>query len=89
MIKILGRKILMEEIKEEQEEKTESGLYIPQAAQKQKLLTKGKVISFGVECTEVSEGDIVYVDVHSAANIELKGVEYMLADESSIFAIER
>lgn len=87
-IKIMGKKILLKEIvEEEKEEKTASGLIIPGAVHKPRTILKGVVVSFGLDCQYVKEGNTVFFDVNSAAEVRFEGEDYVIVDESGVFAI--
>jgi len=87
-IKIMGKKIVLEEIVEEdKEEVTAGGIIIPGSVQKPRTILKGKCITHGINCDIVKEGDIIYFDINSAAEIMLEGQSYVIVDESSIFAV--
>jgi len=89
-IRILGRKILLKEVvEEEKEERTASGLIIPGSVHKPRTILKGKVVSYGLDCHYVEEGNTVFFDINSAAEVRFEGEDYVIVDESSVFAIGR
>lgn len=89
MIKILGRKILVQEIvEEEKEEVTKAGIIIPGTSKAPRIVLKGTVVTFGVDCEVVKEGDIVYFDSQTAGEVFLEDIGYVVVDESSIFAVD-
>ncbi|MCK4466158.1 MAG: co-chaperone GroES [Bacteroidales bacterium] len=92
-IKPLSNNILIESIKEE--EKTKSGILLPDTAEKEKP-EQGKVIAVGPGKTlssgkilpiNVKKGDIVLFTKYSPNEIKVDGKEYLIAKEEDILAI--
>ena len=92
-IKPLSNHILIEPIKEE--EKTKSGILLPETAEKErpeqgvvvavgpgKKNSKGEVIKL-----EVKEGDKVLFTKYGPAEIKVEDKEYLIAKEEDILAI--
>ncbi len=78
----------------EAEEKTASGIYLPDAAKEKP--TKGKVISVGPGKTDdngnrmtlnVKDGDTVYYGKYSGNEIEVDGAKYVILRESEILGV--
>lgn len=78
----------------EAEEKTASGIYLPDAAKEKP--TKGKVIAAGPGKNDdkgnrmalnVKEGDTVYYGKYSGNEIEMDGVKYVILRESEILGV--
>ncbi len=73
----------------EAEEKTASGLYLPDTAQKKPQ--KGKVVAVGIgkkeEPLTVKVGDEVLYGQYSGTEITIKNETYLIMKESDIFAI--
>jgi chaperonin GroES len=75
------------------EEKTDSGLYIPDSAQEKPQ--KGTVVAIGPGRVEdgtkidltVSEGDQVLYGKYSGTEVTLDGDEYLIMRETDIFGI--
>ena len=92
-IKPLSDHILIEPIKEE--EKTKSGIFLPDTAQKEKP-EQGMVIAVG-DGKKTDDGKIVPVSVkagqkvlftkYGPTEIKVEGKEYLIASESDILAI--
>ena len=92
-IKPLSDHILIEPIKEE--EKTKSGIFLPDTAQKEKP-EQGLVIAVG-DGKKTDDGKIVPVSVrvgqkvlftkYGPTEIKLEGKEYLIAREDDILAI--
>ena len=92
-IKPLSDHILIEPIKEE--EKTKSGIFLPDTAQKEKP-EQGMVIAVG-DGKKTDDGKIVPVSVkagqkvlftkYGPSEIKLEGKEYLIAREDDILAI--
>lgn len=86
-IKPLGTRVLIEVC--EAEEKTASGLYIPNTAQEKPQ--KGKVIAVGPgtkkEDMQLKEGDTVIFGKYSGTEINIDGNKYLMMQQSDILAI--
>ncbi len=92
-IQPLGDRVLIEVI-EEAEQKTASGLYVPDTAKEKS--TRGKVIAVGSGRTldngtkvplEVKAGDTVIFAKYGGTEISHEGKEYMILAERDIQAI--
>ncbi len=92
-IKPLSNHILIEPSKEE--EKTKSGIILPDTAEKEKP-EQGKVIAAGPGRIdengkriplEVKEGDVVLFKKYGPDEIKIDGKEYLIASEEDILAI--
>jgi chaperonin GroES len=83
----LGNRLLVEPI--EVEQKTASGLYIPDTAQEKPQI--GVVVAVGPgtkdEEMEVSEGDSIYFGKYSGTEITVNGKEYLIMRQSDAFCI--
>ncbi|MCD6429298.1 co-chaperone GroES [bacterium] len=92
-IKPLADHILIEPIT--QEEKTESGILLPQTAEKERP-EQGRVVAIGPG-KKTSSGKIIPIDVkvgdkviftkYGPTEIEVDGKEYLIAKEEDILAI--
>ena len=92
-IKPLSDHILIEAMP--QEEKTESGIFLPQTAEKEKP-EQGKVVAIGtgkklasgkVIPLDVKKGDVVLFTKYGPNEIKVNGKEYLIAKEEDILAI--
>ncbi|MBN2101006.1 co-chaperone GroES [Candidatus Dojkabacteria bacterium] len=92
-VKPLGGKVLVKPL--EAEEVTESGLIIPDTADKEKP-QQGKVVALGTgRITEdgkkipfnVKIGDTVVFKKYSPDEIEVDGEDYLIMDEADILAV--
>lgn len=92
-IKPLSDHILIEPIKEE--EKTKSGILLPDTAEKEKP-EQGKVIAVGpgkktedgkIIPVEVKPGDVVLFTKYGPNEIKVDNKEYLIAREEDILAI--
>jgi chaperonin GroES len=84
-IRPLGDRLLVKT--EEGEEKTASGLYIPQTAQ-EKTQT-GTVIEVGddKDAITVKTGQKILYDKYAGTNIKLEGVDHLILKMSDVLAI--
>ena len=83
-IKPLADHILIEPIKEE--ERTKSGILLPDTAEKEKP-EQGRVVAVGSKCKEVKEGDKVLFTKYGPNEIKVEDKEYLIAKEEDILAI--
>jgi chaperonin GroES len=90
-IKPLGDRVVVQPL--EAEEKTDSGLYIPDSAQEKPQ--KGTVVAIGPGRVEngtkvdmtVSEGDEILYGKYAGTEVTLDGAEFMIMRESDIFGV--
>ena len=92
-IKPLSDHILIEPLK--QEEKTKSGIYLPDTVEKEKP-EQGKVVAVGIGKKdetgkiipmELKVGDIVFFTKYGPNEIKVDGKEFLIAKEEDILAI--
>nr|WP_320117345.1 co-chaperone GroES [uncultured Marinifilum sp.] len=85
--KILAGKILVEPTAVE--EKTASGIIIPDSAKEKPL--KGKVVLTGADKTdepmEIKVGDVVFYGKYSGTELEINNEDYLLMSQSDILYI--
>ena len=92
MLKPLGDKILVKPAAAE--EKTASGIYVPDSAKKKS--TEGEVIAVGTGkivdgqriAPEVKVGDIVIYSKYGGTDITVGDTDYIILDEDSILAVK-
>lgn len=86
-IKPLGTRVLVEPL--HAEEKTVSGIIIPDSAKEKPQ--RGTVIAVGSgkedEKMEVKIGDVVMYGKYSGTEIQLDGVDYLIMNQSDILAV--
>ncbi len=85
-IKPLDDRILLEPL--EAEERTPSGLYIPDSAKEKPRM--GRVVSVGTDedlREKVKEGNTVLVAKYGGDEIEMNGREYRIIQRSDILAV--
>ncbi|MEZ0343656.1 MAG: co-chaperone GroES [Caldimicrobium sp.] len=91
-IRPLYDRILVQRIEEEQ--RTESGIIIPDTAKEKPIM--GKVIAVGdgrlmdngqIQPLKVKEGDKVLFSKYAGTEIKLKGEEYLIMREDDVLAI--
>ncbi|MEM6751145.1 MAG: co-chaperone GroES [Planctomycetota bacterium] len=91
-IKPLGDKILVQRL--EAEEKTASGLYLPESAKEKPQQAKviavgqGKALDNGERATpQVKEGDTVLLGKWGGTEIKIDGDDYIMLGEDEVLAI--
>ena len=83
MIKVLGTRVLIEEVIEDI--KSESGIILGDSkASAQRI---GKVISIGNLVQEVSLGDKVMFDGHRVAPLDFEGKIYLIMEENNVIGV--
>lgn len=92
MLKPLGDRVVIELV--EQEEKTESGIVLPDSAKEKPQ--QGKVVAVGTGSLtdngervplEVKEGDTIIFSKYAGTEVKYDGKEYLILRESDILAI--
>ncbi|PSL46942.1 chaperonin GroES [Salsuginibacillus halophilus] len=92
MIKPLGDRVVIEQV--EQEEKTASGIVLPDSAKEKPQ--EGSVVAVGTGrltdngervALEVSEGDKVVYSKFAGTEIEYDGKQYLILRESDLLAV--
>jgi len=90
-IKPLANRVLLQEVKAE--ERTASGIILPESAQEKKqeaevvAVGAGKVVDGKKEEMTVRAGDMVIYSKYSGDEIKIDGEEYTLIEEDKILAI--
>ncbi|MCK8826162.1 co-chaperone GroES [Natroniella acetigena] len=91
-IKPLGDRVVIQTV--EREEKTESGIVLPDSAKEKPQ--EGKVVAVGegrtadsgeVIAPQVAEGDIVIYSKFAGTEVKHQGEEYLIVNEKDILAI--
>ncbi|GIN74750.1 10 kDa chaperonin [Bacillus sp. J14TS2] len=92
MLKPLGDRVIIELV--ESEEKTASGIVLPETAkekpQEGKIVAvgSGRVLDSGEQVAlEVSEGDRIIFSKYAGTEVKYQGTEYLILRESDILAI--
>lgn len=89
MINPTGNKILIEDIKEEEDNKvTESGLILERNT-KPKSILKAKALAIGAMVKEVRVGDIVIYEIASLSTFTFEDEECSMVTEGSILGFKR
>ncbi|PAF45222.1 co-chaperone GroES [Helicobacter sp. 11S02596-1] len=85
--KPLGERILVERL--EEENKTSSGIIIPDNAKEKPLMGVIKALSKKIsdECKCVSEGDTVVFGKYKGSEIKLDGKEYIVLDLEDVLGV--
>ncbi len=69
----------------ENEEKTKSGIILPDSAKEKP--EQGKVVAVGKEVKEIKEGDVVMFTKYGPNEIKVEGEELLIVKEEDILAI--
>ncbi|MDQ0300426.1 chaperonin GroES [Salibacterium salarium] len=92
MLKPLGDRIIIEQV--QTEEKTKSGIVLPDSAQEKPQ--EGKVIAVGNGrvtdngervALEVNEGETVIFSKYAGTEVKFEGNEYLILRESDVLAV--
>ncbi|WP_018923648.1 co-chaperone GroES [Salsuginibacillus kocurii] len=92
MIKPLGDRIVIEQV--EQEEKTASGIVLPDSAKEKPQ--EGKIVAVGSGrvtdngervAPEVNEGDNVIFSKYAGTEVKYEGNDYLILRESDVLAV--
>ena len=83
-IKMMGKKVLVEEKK--MEATSESGIILSSSTSANGT-TQAKVLSIGKECVHVSVGCSVLVDWSKCKPVKMEGVQLAVVSEDDILAI--
>jgi chaperonin GroES len=81
-IQPLADRVVLEQL--EQEEKTKSGIILPQDAQEKPKMAK--VLAVGKDVKDVKAGDKVLYKSYGPDDVKVDGKEYMIAKEEDILA---
>ncbi len=84
IIKPLGKRVLIQEVK--QEEVTKSGIVLPGTASKEKPIT-GEILAIGNEVSEVKVGEKVIYEKYTGTEVKDGDIEYLLIDMKNILAV--
>jgi chaperonin GroES len=82
MIKPLGDRVVIEPT--EQQEKTESGIILPDTAQEKPQ--EGKVLAVG-DCETIKKDDLVLYPKYSGTEINHKGKDVLIISEKEVLAV--
>ncbi|GAA0428303.1 MAG: co-chaperone GroES [Bacillota bacterium] len=91
MIKPLGERVVIELV--EQEEKTASGIVLPDSAKEKPqegnvvAVGSGKIVNGEKVALEVSEGDRIIFSKFAGTEVKYEGKEYLILREDDILAV--
>jgi chaperonin GroES len=91
----LGDRVLVRPIEEKKEEKTESGIYLPESAKKEGRFIHGEVVAVGKGWYQDGEliplrvvvGDKILFSKYDGDELEIDGKKLMIIKEDNISAI--
>ena len=91
-IKPLNDKVAVKYVVEEKEEKTESGIVLPDTAKKEEKPQYGEVVAVGDKCCEDNEGllsvgDKVVFDKYAGSKVELDEEEFVILSVDDVLAV--
>lgn len=72
-------------IREEAQNKTASGLFLPDEAKEKSVIAK--VIAVGAEVKEVKVNDQIVYKEYSVTELKTGGVEYLIVKEEDVLAV--
>lgn len=81
-IKPLGDRVVA--VREEAQEKTASGLYLPDNAKEKPVLAK--VVATGKDVKGVKTGEKILYKEYSTTEVKIDGTEYLIVKEEDILA---
>ena len=84
IIKPLGKRVLIQEVK--QEEVTKSGIVLPGTASKEKPIT-GEVLAIGNEVSEVKVGEKVIYEKYTGTEVKDGDDSFLILDIDNVLAI--
>ena len=79
-IKPLGDRVVA--VREKAEDKTASGLYLPDAAKEKPVLAN--VVAVGKDVKHVKQSDKILYKEYSTTDIKINGIEYLIVKEEDI-----
>ena len=82
-IQPLDDRVVLEQL--EQDERTKSGIILPDSAQEKPKMAK--VLAVGKAVKEVKEGDVVLYKSYGPDDVKVDNKEYMIAKEEDILAV--
>lgn len=80
----LGKRVLIE--RQEETNKTATGIIIPDNASKEKPST-GKIVEVGTECDGVKKGDVVAFAKYAGSEITLDDKKYLILNFEDVLGI--
>ena len=83
MIKVLGTRVLIEEVVEDI--KSSGGIILGDSKNSAQKI--GKVISIGASVEEIKVNDKVMFDNHRVAPLELDGKTYLIMEENNVIGV--
>ena len=86
-IRMTADRLLVQPSKEAGERKSRSGILIPATAQMSHRLAWAQVVAIGQNVRTVEIGDRVLYDPDERAEVEVRGVDYVLLRERDIHAV--
>lgn len=72
-------------VREEAENKTASGLYLPDAAKEKPAMAK--VVAVGKDAKEVKVGDKIVYKEYSVTEVKVDNKEYLIIKEEDVLAV--
>ncbi|MFW6034993.1 MAG: co-chaperone GroES [Halothermotrichaceae bacterium] len=91
-IKPLNNKVAVKFV-EKEEEKTESGIVLPDTAKKDEKPQQGEIVAVGDDCCNddgepvINVGDLVVFDKYAGTKVELEGVDYVIISLDDVLAV--
>lgn len=92
-IKPLDNRVAVKFVKEEEKEKTQGGIVLPDTAKKDEKPQKGEIVAVGKniapedEEAEVKVGDMVVFDKYAGTKVEIDDEEYIILSIEDVLAV--
>lgn len=92
-IKPLRDRVAVKMVEEKEEEKTKSGIVLPDTAKKDEKPQQGEVVAVGNQCCEedngpeLEVGETVVFDKFAGTEITIDGEEYMILSIEDVLAV--
>lgn len=84
-MKVLGNNVLIKVAR--REEKTKSGLIIPDVINQGSLPERGEVVMVGEDVESIEVGSVVIFKRYAASDVEIDGIKHVVVDAEEVLLI--